>query len=76
MKGVLKIFLFLFILKVNLVLRIDKVLYAWNQELDYFILPSGFPDGSEGNESAPSVQSLGGEDPLAKEMATHSSNLA
>ena len=60
-------------------LRIDKVLNAWNQELDYFISLSGFPDGSDGNESAPSEGDLssisGWEDPLAKEMATHSSNL-
>ena len=39
-------------------LRIDKVLNAWNQELDYFISLSGFPDGSDGNESAPMVMSL------------------
>ena len=41
----------------------------------------GFLDGSDGKASAcnagkPWVQSLGQEDPLEKEMATHSSNLA
>ena len=40
----------------------------------------GFPDGSDGKESACNVrdwvQSLGREDPLEKEMATHSSILA
>ena len=40
----------------------------------------GFPGGSEGKESACNaetwVQSLGWEDPLEKEMATHSSILA
>ena len=40
----------------------------------------GFPDGSDNKESACSVrdqvQSLGWEDPLEKEMATHSSILA
>ena len=60
-------------------LRIDKVLNAWNQELDYFISPSGFPDGSDGNESATSEgdlsSTLGGEDPPVKETAIHSSNL-
>ena len=39
----------------------------------------GFPGGSDGRESACSVgdpvPSLGWEDPLEKEMATHSSNL-
>ena len=35
-----------------------------------------FPSGSDGKESACNVQSLGGEDPLEKEMATHSSILA
>ncbi|MES6023037.1 hypothetical protein U6L73_11965, partial [Cutibacterium acnes] len=35
----------------------------------------GFPGGSAGKESA-LVQSLGWEDPLEKEMATHSSILA
>ena len=38
------------------------------------------PGGSDGNESAcnveTKVQSLGQEDPLEKEMATHSSTLA
>ena len=44
----------------------------------------GFPDGSDGKESVCQclsmqetwVQSLGREDPLEKEMATHSSTLA
>ena len=40
----------------------------------------GFPGGSDGKESACTadtwVQSLGWEDPLTKEMATHSSTLA
>ena len=39
----------------------------------------GFPDGSDGKESAvweTQIQSLGQEDPLEKEMATHSSILA
>ena len=44
----------------------------------------GFPDGSDGKESVCQclsmqetwVQSLGREDPLEKEMATHSSILA
>ena len=43
----------------------------------------GFPDGSVGKESTCNagdtgdmVKSLGGEDPLEKEMATHSSILA
>ena len=40
----------------------------------------GFPGGSDGKESACSaedpVQSLGWEDPLAKETAAHSSILA
>ena len=40
----------------------------------------GFPDGSDGKESAciqeTRVQSLDWEDPLEKEMATHSSLLA
>ena len=42
--------------------------------------PIGFPGGSDGKES-PAMQetwvpSLGGEDPLEKGMATHSSTLA
>ena len=36
----------------------------------------GFPGGSVGRESACSVWSLGGEDPLENEMATYSSILA
>jgi len=39
----------------------------------------GFPGGSDGKESACSVrdrESLGQEDSLEEEMATHSSNLA
>ena len=41
----------------------------------------GFPGGSDGKKSLPAmqdtwVQSLGWEDPLEKEMATHSSVLA
>ena len=40
----------------------------------------GFPGGSDGKETAcnqeTQVQSLGGEDPLEKTMATHSSILA
>ena len=38
----------------------------------------GFPGGSDGKDSASNapVQSLGGEDPLEEEMATHSSILA
>ena len=40
----------------------------------------GFPDGLEGKVLAvwetPGVRSLGQEDPLEKEMATHSSTLA
>ena len=40
----------------------------------------GFPDDSDGEESACNegdlVRSLGWEDPLEKEMATHSSTLA
>ena len=35
-----------------------------------------FPGGSDGKESACSVGDLGWEDPLEKEMATHSSILA
>ena len=38
----------------------------------------GFPCGSDGKESAHNsadLSSLGGEDPLEKEMATHTSNL-
>ena len=42
--------------------------------------PLGFPGGSDGKASAynvgDQVQSLGWEDPLEKEMATHSSTLA
>ena len=42
--------------------------------------PQGFPGGSDGKESPAMqetwVRSLGGEDPLEKEMATHSSILA
>ena len=42
--------------------------------------PRDFPGGSEGKASACSVEtqvrSLGWEDPLEKEMATHSSTLA
>ena len=37
---------------------------------------SFFPGGSDGKASAYQVQSLGWEDPLEKEMATHSSILA
>ena len=36
----------------------------------------GFPGGSEGKASAYIVQTLGREDSLEKEMATHSSTLA
>ena len=35
----------------------------------------GFPGGSDGKESACNVGDLGQEDPLEKEMATHSSIL-
>ena len=45
----------------------------------YLILPletkRGFPGGSNGKESAHSAGDLGQEDPLEKEMATHSSTL-
>ena len=37
---------------------------------------SGFPGGSEVKASACNVGDLGWEDPLEKEMATHSSTLA
>ena len=44
------------------------------------LFPKGFPGGSDGEESAwkgdDPVRSLGQEDPLEKEMATHSSILA
>ena len=43
------------------------------------MLEKGFPGGSDGNLPAvqeTQVQSLGREDPLVKEMATHSSILA
>jgi len=43
------------------------------------MLEKGFPGGSDGNLAAvqeTQVQSLGQEDPLVKEMATHSSILA
>ena len=43
------------------------------------MLEKGFPGGSDGNLAAvqeTQVQSLGREDPLMKEMATHSSILA
>ena len=36
----------------------------------------GFPGGSDGKESACNAGDLGQEDPLEKEMATHSSILA
>ena len=36
----------------------------------------GFPGGSEGKASACNVGSLGREDPLEKERATHSNSLA
>ena len=36
----------------------------------------GCPGGSAGKESACQIQSLGREDPLEEEMATHSSILA
>ena len=36
----------------------------------------GFPDGSEGKESAWDAGDLGREDPLEKGMATHSSMVA
>ena len=36
----------------------------------------GFPDGSVSKESACNTRDLGWEDPLEKEMATHSSILA
>ena len=43
-------------------------------------MEEGFPGGSDGKESTCNVgdriQSLGGEDPLEEEMATHSSTLA
>ena len=43
-------------------------------------MEEGFPGGSDGKESTCNVgdriQSLGGEDPLEEEMATHSSILA
>ena len=52
-------------------------------EIKYIInvmcLNHGFPRGSDGKASAmweTRVQSLGWEDPLEKEMATHSSTLA
>ena len=37
---------------------------------------NSFPDGSDGKESACNAASLGWDDPLKKEMATHSSILA
>ena len=44
------------------------------------VVPRGFPGGSDGKESAcnveAQVQSLRQEDPLEKEIATHSSTLA
>ena len=36
----------------------------------------GFPGGSDGKESACNTGDLGWEDPLEKEMTTHSSSLA
>ena len=54
------------------------------QDLKYLnwnsITSTSFPGGSDGKVSASSVRdlgrSMGGEDPLEKEMATHSSILA
>ena len=47
---------------------------------DNLVILRGFPGGSDGKESACNaedpVSSVGGEDPLEKEMATHSSILA
>ena len=48
---------------------------------DKFPSPQDFPGSSDSKVSAynagdPEVRSLGGEDPLEKEMATDSSNLA
>ena len=53
------------------------------KDLDYFTVWQGFAGGSDGKASTCNVgdqgdpvQSLGQEDPLEKEMATHSSTLA
>ena len=55
-------------------------LYSSSRENYYSITMLGFPGGSDGKETAcnqeTQVQSLGGEDPLEKTMATHSSILA
>ena len=65
------------ILDVNLVLPIKHICMSFFG-MSYTIF-QGFPGGSEGKVSACSVgnqvRSLGVEDPLEKEMATHSSTL-
>ena len=42
----------------------------------YSSVTSGFPGGSGGKESTYNAEDLSWEDPLGKEMATHSSILA
>ena len=49
------------------------------KKIEPFVSKLGFPGGSDGKASAmreTQVQSLGQEDSLEKEMATHSSTLA
>ena len=53
-----------------LILFKQTCLYTQNR-----LLIVGFPGGSDGKDSC-NAGSLGQEDPLEKEMATHSSNLA
>ena len=48
---------------------VHSLLFTWGQTM-------GFPGGSDGKASICSVGDLGWEDPLEKEIATHSSTLA
>ena len=51
------------------------ILFKWTclYTYKYLFLIVGFPDGSDGKESACNAWDLGWEDPLEKGMATHSS---
>ena len=67
------IYIYIYILCAGIVMFVFECMYA------IFIL-GGFPGSSDSKASACNagnwVQSLGREDPLEKEMATHSSTLA
>ena len=63
-----------------LLIRVWHNLSFWVNIYQLLLHARGFPDGSDGKEFAhkagDQVQSLDREDPLEKEMATHSSTLA